>query len=241
MQFEGKVALVTGGSRGIGKAIVDLLVLQGAKVYYTFKNTPADSESIQERINLCPLQCDVTHFEDVKKTIEKIYSENKTIDFLVNNAGITRDKLFGFIEQNEWKDVIDTNLNGTYNTTRCVIIKMMKKKFGRIVNIVSVAGLIGIPYQTNYCASKAGIIGFTQSLAKEIAGIGITVNAVAAGYVDTEMTKKMPEKLKVKALENIPMKRFAKPEEIAFLVSFLLSDKADYITGSVIKIDGGII
>jgi 3-oxoacyl-[acyl-carrier protein] reductase len=243
MIFKDKIALVTGGSRGIGKTIVDELNSEGATVYFTYLHENDEILNLKkssDQSRIFPRQCDVKDFNESTSLINEIWNNHKQIDFIVNNAGITNDKMLGFMTLEEWNDVINTNLNGVYNICRNVILKLMKKKSGKIINITSIGGITGVAYQTNYSASKAGVIGFTKSLAREVASLGITVNAIAAGYIETDMLKSMPGDMKEKALKLVPLGRFGKPKEVAHLVSFLLSEKANYITGEVIKIDGGI-
>lgn len=241
--FKNKVALVTGGSRGIGEAIVKQLSEEGAIVYYTYVN---ETEKIEKEIqcaaetNIYPIKSDVSDYNSVESTIKKIVEEKNSIDFVINNAGITRDRAFALMKVGNWEEVINTNLNGTFNVCKNVIMKMVKQKSGKIVNITSVSGMVGTPYQTNYSASKAGIIGFTKSIAREVAGNGITVNAVAPGLINTDILSAIPAKKVESYLGTIPLKRFGNPKEVSSLVCFLLSDKANYITGEVIKIDGGL-
>lgn len=241
MEFEGRVALVTGGSRGIGKAIVTQLSERGARVYFTFRNWTDELRQLEEAGGgfLRPVQCDVSNYDAVKDMIKGIYSENEKIDFVVCNAGITRDKPLALMSVEDWRAVIDTNLNGTFHVCKSVVIKMMKQKSGRIINISSTSGLVGNPTQCNYAASKAAIIGFSKSLAKEVAGYGIRVNVIAPGVVETDMVASL-EKYRDQILNAIPLHRYGRADEIAALASYLLSDAADYITGEVIKVDGGM-
>ncbi len=240
MDFANKICLVTGGSRGIGSAIVKSLAEKGAVVYFTFVNLTEKKRKDSDQDKIYPVQCDVRDYESVKKMIGGIKSEHDRIDFVVNNAGISRDKPFALMPLKDWQDVIDTNLNGTFNVCRCSILEMIKKKAGRIINIASVSGITGNAGQSNYAASKAGIIGLSKSLAKEVASYGITVNVIAPGFVETDMVSHFSEKQREQALKMIPLKRFGISGEVASMVIYLLSDKADYITGEVIKIDGGI-
>jgi len=241
--LKNKVALVSGGNRGIGKAIVRELVKAKAKVAFTYnKDAVSAKELVKELRNkdVLLLQLDVRDFEGAKKAIETVKNKLGGLDILVNNAGITKDNLLMFMSQEEWREVVDTNLNGTFNLTRAAIVTFMKQKSGSIVNIASASGVIGLPGQTNYSASKAGIIGFTKSLAKEVAKLGINVNAVAPGFIDTEMLSKIPDKFKEQMFSLIPMGRIGEAKEVASLVVYLVSDAAKYITGQVIPIDGGI-
>jgi 3-oxoacyl-[acyl-carrier protein] reductase len=187
-----------------------------------------------------PIQLDVRDFEGSKKLIDTVKNEFGRIDILVNNAGITKDKSLMMMSQEDWSDVIDTNLTGVFNTTRACIITFLKQKSGNIVNISSVSGIHPMPGQTNYAAAKAGVIGFTKSLAKEVAPYNIRVNAVAPGFVDTEMTIELGQRLKEKFLNMIPLQRFGTAEEVAKAVLFLLSDSSQYITGQTLQLDGGL-
>jgi 3-oxoacyl-[acyl-carrier protein] reductase len=243
MKFKNKIALVTGGSKGIGRAIVKELSGEGAKVAFTYNKDALLAKNLikeHKNQNLLSVQLDVRDFEAAKKVVEFVKGKFGGLDILVNNAGIAKDNLLMFMTREEWTDVIDTNLNGIFNVTRAAIITFMKQKSGSIVNIASVSGVIGLPGQVNYSASKSGIIGFTKSLAKEVVKLGINVNAVAPGFIETDMLTKIPDKFKNEMLNLIPMNRVGKPEEVAKLVAYLVSDSARYITGQVINIDGGI-
>lgn len=243
--FAGKVAIVTGGSRGIGRAVVLELARSGAKVAFTYIS---NQESAQEVVNetekagqrAVALQLDARDAEAVKKFVNEVLKLLGRIDFLINNAGIIRDKSLMLMADSDWKDVMDTNLNGTFNLTRNVAMHLFKQKSGSVVNVSSTSGLRGAAGQTNYSASKAAIIGFTKAFAKEMAPYGVRVNTVAPGFIKTDMVKAIPE-TKMKEFESsIPMKRLGKPEEVAKAVVFLLSDAASYITGQVLPIDGGL-
>lgn len=243
--LKNKVALVSGGSRGIGKAIALELARNQVKVAF---NYASDKESAKLTLGEVKqlgsdsliIQGDVRDFEFAKSFIEAAKSKFGRIDFLVNNAGILKDKSLMMMSEAEWKDVIDVNLNGAFNLTKALITTFLKQKSGSIVNISSTAGLIGSAGQTNYSSSKAGLNGFTKSLAREVAAYGIRVNAVAPGFVETDMIKSMQESRLQKLLENVPMKRIGLPAEVARVVLFLLSDSASYITGQVVCIDGGL-
>jgi 3-oxoacyl-[acyl-carrier protein] reductase len=243
MILKNKVALVTGGNKGIGEAIVRELVSEGAKVAFTYNNDSAAAKKLVKELKgkeVLEQQLDVRNYDSARKVVEVTKEKLGGLDILVNNAGITKDNLLMFMTREEWSLVIDTNLNGIFNVTKAAIITLMKQKSGSIVNIASVSGVIGLPGQVNYSASKSGIIGFTKSLAKEVVKQGINVNAVAPGFIDTEMLTKLPDKFKNEMLNLIPMNRVGSPEEVAKLVAYLVSDSARYITGQVINIDGGI-
>jgi 3-oxoacyl-[acyl-carrier protein] reductase len=244
MDFSDKVSLVTGASQGIGEAIAMELARCRAKVILV--DVQAEKlEEVAERIKqekgkVSFYKADVSDLEQVQKTVEEILQNHRKIDHLVNNAGINRDNLLLRMKEEDWNAVLAVNLKGIFNVSKAVIRQMMSNRYGRIVNISSVVGLMGNPGQTNYAASKAGVIGFTKALAREVASRGITVNAVAPGYIDTPMTEKLPESVKKTFIDLIPKKRFGTPEEVAQAVKFLLSDEAAYITGQVINVNGGM-
>lgn len=244
MNFSDKVSLVTGASQGIGEAIAMELARCRAKVILV--DVQAEKlEEVAERIKqengkVSFYKADVSDLEQVQKTVEEILQNHRKIDHLVNNAGINRDNLLLRMKEEDWNAVLAVNLKGIFNLSKAVIRQMMSNRYGRIVNISSVVGLMGNPGQTNYAASKAGVIGFTKALAREVASRGITVNAVAPGYIDTPMTEKLPESVKKTFIDLIPKKRFGTPEEVAQAVKFLLSDEAAYITGQVINVNGGM-
>ncbi len=239
MKLKGKVALVTGGSRGIGKEIARRLTEEGSKVWIA-DISEKELEITSKEIGAVPVLMDVSLEEQVIDGIKKIVQTEEKLDLLVNNAGITKDGLLMRMNLGQWNKVISVNLTGTFLVTREAIKTMIRQRFGRIVNIASVVGEMGNAGQANYAASKAGIIGFTKSVAKEVASRNITVNAVAPGFVMTEMTASLPEKVKEEYLKSIPLRRFSTPEEIAGIVAFLLSEEASYITGEVIRVNGGL-
>jgi len=242
--FKNKVAIVTGGSRGIGRAIAKVLGSAGCSVVITYKSSAQQAQEVVDEISknskAMAIQADSSKFEDAQRVVDKVLKNFGKIDILVNNAGITKDNLLLRMSESEWDDVIETNLKGVFNFTKAVIKHMISQRSGKIINIASVVGLIGNPGQANYAASKAGIIGFTKALAKEVASRNIQVNVVAPGYVETELTGKLSDEQKKRLFEMIPAKRIAKPEEIAYVVKFLASSESDYITGQVIVVDGGL-
>ncbi len=238
-----KVAVVTGGSRGIGKAIALKFASEGANVAILCAGKPEDLDSAVKEaeaygVKAAAYPCHVDNMEEVTAAVKQVLAEFGRVDILVNNAGITRDKLMLTMKDSDFTDVINVNLVGVYNVTRQLCPTFLKQKSGRIINISSIAGIMGNPGQTNYAASKAGIIGLTKSLAKEIGSRGITCNAIAPGFIATDMTKDFADKKEV--TDAIPLRRMGKPEEVAALATFLASDIAGYITGEVIRIDGGM-
>jgi len=244
ISLEGRVALITGAARGIGKEIALKLSGAGADIVIC----DLDEDMIETTINEIKeygnkahgIVCDVTSEESVKDMIDEIYRKFEKIDILVNNAGITMDTLFMRMSKDKWDKVIDVNLTGAFNVTKAAIRGMIKQRGGKIINISSVVGLMGNPGQVNYSASKAGLIGLTKSIAKEYGKRNINVNAVAPGFISTEMTDKLSEKAEKELLDNISIKRKGTPEDVANTVLFLSSDLSDYITGQVILVDGGM-
>lgn len=241
----GKVALITGASRGIGREIAFTLAGYGASVIVNYNGSQEKAEEtvrqIQQQGGIAQaVQCSVDNYEACGKMITEILEKYGHIDILVNNAGITKDNLLMRMSEEDFDAVINTNLKGTFCTIKHIYRPFLKQKSGRIINIASVSGLLGNAGQANYAASKAGVAGLTKSVARELASRGITVNAIAPGYITTDMTQAMSEKAKEIIIEQIPMKRAGQPKEIAEMVAFLASDKAAYITGQVISVDGGM-
>jgi len=240
-----KIALVTGGSRGIGRAIALRLASEGSHVVVNYtKNEPAALEvadAIKKSGGSASVSgFDVSDFDTVQSKVEGIISEYGGIHILVNNAGITHDTLLMRMDKNDWDSVITTNLTGVFNCTKAVTRTMIKQRSGRIINITSVVGEMGNSGQTNYAASKAGIIGFTKAAARELAQRSVTVNAISPGFIETDITNDLSEEIRKQYIEKIPMGRFGRPEDIAGVVAFLTSDEASYITGEVIRVNGGI-
>lgn len=238
-----KVAIVTGGSRGIGSAIVRELASRGVKVVFTYLKSEESAKALSEEMKKSggraeAFKSNASNYDEAKAVVEKTVSNFGSLDILVNNAGVIKDKSLMMMDPADWREVIETNLTGYFNMAKACIVTMMKQKSGNIVNISSVAGVIGTARQANYSSAKAGIIGLTKSLAKEVASYNIRVNAVAPGYIETDMTKDLKQKEDL--IKMIPCSRFGKPEEVAKVVSFLASDSAKYITGQVIKVDGGL-
>ncbi|HHF0554368.1 3-oxoacyl-ACP reductase FabG [Vibrio diabolicus] len=241
MNLEGKIALVTGASRGIGRAIAELLVERGATVIGT-ATSENGAAAISEYLgdNGKGLALNVTDVESIEATLKTINEEFGVIDILVNNAGITRDNLLMRMKDDEWNDIIDTNLTPIYRMSKAVLRGMMKKRAGRIINVGSVVGTMGNAGQTNYAAAKAGVIGFTKSMAREVASRGVTVNTVAPGFIETDMTKALNDEQRAATLSNVPAGRLGDPREIASAVVFLASPEAAYITGETLHVNGGM-
>lgn len=238
--LDGKVALVTGGSRGIGAAISRELARAGAKVVVNYRAGQEAADEVAEEIGGLAVQADVSKPEEVQALIERVEGEFGDIDALVNNAGVTRDTLIARMSDDDWETVIDTNLRGTFNTSRAVSRKMLRRRAGSIVNLSSVVGVHGNPGQANYAASKAGIIGLTKALARELGSRGVRVNAIAPGYISTELTGVLNDEQRGLILQNTPLGRLGEPEDVARAVRFLCSDEAAFITGEVLLVDGGL-
>ena len=241
-----KCALITGATRGIGKQIAITLAKQGYNIALNYRKENEDLENIKKQIKELNVRClpvkgDVSIFDDTANMVNQIINELGKIDVLVNNAGITKDALLMRMKKEDFEDVINVNLLGTFNVTKNVIPYMIKQRSGRIINISSVVGVSGNAGQTNYSASKAGIIGFTKSLAKEVASRNILVNAVAPGFIETQMTDVLKQEVKEEIAKNIPLRRMGTPEDVANVVKFLAGEQSSYITGQVINVDGGML
>lgn len=245
MTLSNRVSIITGASQGIGEAIAFELSREGARVILV----DIQKEKLEEVTHKIvakggvafAYEADVSRMDRVIEIVETIIREHQKVDHLINNAGITKDSLLMRMKEDDWDSVVAVNLKGVFNFSRAVVKNMVSNRYGRIVNISSIVGLMGNPGQGNYSASKAGIIGFTKSIAKELASRQVTVNAVAPGYISTPMTEKLPEAVKKVFIDMIPMKRFGSPKEIAYVVKFLLSDEAAYITGQVVSVNGGML
>ena len=244
-EFEGRAAIVTGGSRGIGRAIVKELAARGANVAFSFsKNKEMADELVAEVAasgrRAIAFQTDVTDARGAEEMVRAVKTEFGSVDYLINNAGITRDKLIMMMSEEDWDAVLNTNLKGVFNVTKPAVSIMVRQRRGSILNIGSISGVVGMAGQTNYSASKAGLIGFTKALAKEVARRSITVNALALGMIETDMTGTLAEEYRKKIIEQIPLSRYGTATEVARIATFLVSDDARYITGQVIQADGGL-
>ena len=245
MTERGRVAIVTGGGRGIGRAIAYRLAVEGVNLAISYRSNDAAAEETAEKVRANGVECklfkgDVASPGDVEALFKGVSDVFGRVDVLVNNAGITRDNLMMRMKEEEFDEVLRTNLKGTYLCTRAALRPMVRARWGRIVNVSSVVGLVGNAGQANYAASKAGIIGFTKSAAREVAQRGITVNVVAPGYVETELTGSLPESVKEQIREQVPMGRFGEVEDVAEVVAFLIGEGAGYVTGQTIAVDGGM-
>ena len=244
MYFKDQVVVVTGSTRGIGKEIAASFAREGANVVVVSRDQEAASrvsqELVAEGFHAVGFGCDVTNLKSVEEIVNKILDKYNRIDILVNNAGITKDNLLLRMNESDWDQVLNINLRGVFNCTKSVIRPMLKARKGKIISISSVIGITGNAGQANYAASKAGIIGFSKSIAREVASRGITVNCVAPGYIQTDMTAQLPEKIRTEILKNIPLQRFGTAHDVAGVCVFLASKDADYITGQTILVDGGM-
>lgn len=244
--LKNKNVIVTGATRGIGREIALTLAQNGANIAINYRNYNNEIESLLEEIksfgvNAIAIKCDVSKTQEVEDFVKEVKLHFNTIDVLINNAGITKDGLILRMKEEDFDDVLDVNLKGTFNTTKSVSPIMIRQKYGKIINISSVVGIAGNAGQCNYAASKAGVIGFSKSVARELASRNVNVNVVAPGYINTDMTKNLSDKVKEEIIKSIPMKKIGDPKEVANLVLFLSSNLSDYITGQVINVDGGMV
>ncbi|HKP84530.1 MAG TPA: 3-oxoacyl-[acyl-carrier-protein] reductase [Blastocatellia bacterium] len=244
-EFQGRAAIVTGGSRGIGRAIAKELASRGASVAFSYTKSRELADELVAEITsgggrAIAFQGDAADAKAAEEMVRAVKGELGSVDYLVNNAGITRDKLIMTMSEEDWDAVLDTNLKGVFNVTKPTVSVMVRQRRGSILNIASISGIVGMPGQTNYSASKAGLIGFTKALAKEVARRKITVNALALGLIETDMTGTLADEYKQKMVEQIPLGRYGTVDEVARIAVFLLSDDARYITGQVIQADGGL-
>lgn len=246
MGLDGKVAIITGASRGIGKAIAISLAEAGAKVVINYVSNSGSAQEVVDTINAAgnmaiSVKADVSYTKDAERLVQETMAAFGQVNILVNNAGITRDGLLLRMKEDDWDAVLNTNLKGVFNCTKAVLKIMLKQRSGKIVNISSVVGLMGNAGQANYAAAKAGILGFTKATAKEVASRGININAVAPGFISTEMTASISDEIKQNMLNAIPLGRLGNAEDVAEVVKFLVSSSADYVTGQTITVDGGLV
>ena len=244
--IQNKNAIITGGTRGIGREIAKTFAQNGANIAINYRSYNEETKNLIEElegfgVKVVAVKCDVTNEEEVNNFIKEVKDKFDSIDILVNNAGITKDGLIMRMSEKDFNDVINVNLKGTFNTTKAVSSIMVKQRQGKIINISSVVGVTGNAGQCNYAASKAGVIGFSKSVARELASRNVNVNVIAPGYINTDMTKVLPDKVKEEVIKTIPMKKIGDPKEIANLALFLSSNLSDYITGQVINVDGGMV
>lgn len=244
-QLQDKTVIITGGSRGIGKACVMAFAKEGANIVFTYNKSKQAADALVQEVKSCGVECvgvesDVRDYDKCRAVVEVALKKFKRLDIVINNAGIIKDAALAMMKLEDWHEVIDTNLGGCFNMTRASIVTLLKQKSGCIINVSSVAGLIGMPRQTNYSAAKAGIIGFSKALAREVGPYNIRVNVVCPGYIQTDMVQSVPEKFRNELLENIPMRRLGAPEDVAQTCIFLASECAAYITGKVVQMDGGL-
>jgi 3-oxoacyl-[acyl-carrier protein] reductase len=245
MLLKNKIAIISGASRGIGRAIALELAREEADIAFNYLKSKSMAQDLEEELNALGVkvkasQVDISDFDAVSEWVKETKELFGGLDILINNAGIINDKALMFMEKEDWQKVIDINLGGVFNLTQTAMIGFLKQHSGAIVNITSVSGMVGVARQTNYAAAKAGMIGFTRALAREVGGYNIRVNAVAPGFIETDMTKDLKESQKNETLKQIPLGRFGRPEEVARVVKFLVSEEARYITGEVIVVDGGL-
>jgi 3-oxoacyl-[acyl-carrier protein] reductase len=240
MTTPNQTVVVTGGSRGIGRAVVAQFAAQGAKVFFTYHRNADAAAEVEKACGATALRVEQTDLAAIERTVDQVVTQCGAVDVLVNNAGITSDQYVMMMPFDDWQKVIDTNLNGAFRWAKAVCRPMMMKQSGSIVNVASVAGILGVGGQSNYAASKGGLLALTRALAAEFGPKGIRVNAVVPGYIETDMTARMPRQVKRDSMDRIVLKRYGKPEEVAGVVAFLCSDAASYIVGQTIVVDGGL-